>query len=120
MIVTFYNKDHENAFDDVINRMKSQDCYHQALAYLITLDTVCRHHIDDLYDFKQDIILYEGLKQPWQTGTSLRTTRLAFNLWVGFVDNDPRRSTPEDLFCCSYAPYYCEAIKLRYPEYMSK
>lgn len=25
--------------------------------------------------------------------------------------------TPHELFCTSYAPYYYEAIKLRYPEY---
>ena len=25
--------------------------------------------------------------------------------------------TPEELFCCGYAPYFMEGIKLRYPEY---
>ena len=27
--------------------------------------------------------------------------------------------TPEELFCCGYAPYFMEGIKLRYPEYCS-
>jgi len=28
-----------------------------------------------------------------------------------------RRYTVEDLFCCGYARYFWEAIKIRYPEY---
>ncbi len=24
---------------------------------------------------------------------------------------------PSEIFCCSYAPYFWEAIKIRYPEY---
>ncbi len=28
-----------------------------------------------------------------------------------------RYYTVEDLFCCGYAPYFWEAVRLRYPEY---
>lgn len=24
---------------------------------------------------------------------------------------------PSEIFCCSYAPYFVEALKIRYPEY---
>lgn len=33
------------------------------------------------------------------------------------AQSDSRKYTVEDLFCCSCAPYFLEAIKLRYPEY---
>lgn len=117
MNIKFANDKHENAFFSLLNRMKKTDCYHLALAYLLTLDNVCREHISDLFDLKEDIILVDGLKIGWQTGTSSKTTRLAFNLWCTYVDDCPKNSTPDELFCCSYAPFYFEAIKLRYPEY---
>ncbi len=31
--------------------------------------------------------------------------------------NECRQYTVEDIFCCGYAPYFWEAIKVRYPEY---
>lgn len=66
----------------------------------------------------ENIILFDGLRKGWQTGTSLRTTRLAYNLWCTYIDENPKYSTPDEIFCCSYAPYYFEAIMLRYPEYL--
>ena len=120
MSIRFSSNAHEEAYHGIIEKMKKGDCYHQALAYLITLDTVCRQHVDDLFDFDQDIILFDGLKQGWQTGTSRKTTLLAFNLWSTYVDDDAKCSTPSELFCCSCAPYYYEAIKLRYPEYTNE
>lgn len=130
-IMKFYDNKHECAYREICNEMKYLDCYHHALAYLLTLDKVLREHIEDVYDFKDDVIKIEGLHREWQDGTSLKTTRLAFNLWNGcadegevYVDKDgykiPLPSdyyTPEKIFCSGYAPYFWEAIKLRYPEY---
>lgn len=31
--------------------------------------------------------------------------------------NECRRYTVEDLFCCAYAPFFWQAIQIRYPEY---
>lgn len=113
-MIEFRNIEHEKKFYGILQIMKSNDCYHQAVAYLISLDTVCRQHIADMFDFSEDIIKPESLNQPWQTGTSKKTTRLMFNLWNSFSDE---QTTPENIFACSYAPYYWQAIKLRYPEY---
>lgn len=30
---------------------------------------------------------------------------------------DFKNDSPEDLFCCEFAPYFMEGIKVRYPEY---
>lgn len=116
----FRSNRHRDVFYDIVGKMKNDDCYHQALAYLISLDSVCREHIESLFDFDHDIILFDALKEGWQTGTSVKTTRLAFNLWSGYVDETPVYSTPSELFCCEYAVYYVEAIKLRYPDFMCK
>ena len=100
-------------------------------AYLLALNEDCRSHINDLYDFEERVILPEGLDQDWQTHTSLKTTRLAFNLFNGYCydgqtytdtegyknDLPSQYYCPVHLFACNYAPYYWEAIKIRYPEY---
>lgn len=121
MDIKFYSQDHEKAFYSVCKRMRGLDPYHFTLAYLLTLDNVTRGHIDDLFNFVDDSIKLSGLNQAWQTGTSKKTTRLAFNLWNGCSDDGEDDTsplyTPAELFCTSYARYYYEAIKLRYPEY---
>lgn len=118
----FYDEEHENAFYSLLDRMNAadRDVYRQALAYLLTLDTVCSEHIDQMYDFAERCIIPDCLTEGWQTGTSIKTTRLAFNLFnggLGWCDEEDKcLVTPAELFCCEYAPYYWEAIKLRYPE----
>lgn len=127
-LAKFYNDDHEKAFWTFLARAgKRFDSYHFSIAYLLTLDTECRKHLDDLFDFEIDGIKPEGIHKAWQTGTSAKTTRLAFNLWNGCTRDDDENGshgmpasplyTPAELFCTSYARYYYEAIKLRYPEY---
>lgn len=111
MNIKFYDIQHEEQFVDVINRMNCIDCYHLAVAYLITLDTVCRQHINQLYNFNEQCIMAEGLNESWQTSTSRKTTKLAFNLWNGYCN-----VSVDEIFSCSYAPYYFESIKLRFPE----
>ncbi|MDD4509461.1 MAG: DUF6075 family protein, partial [Oscillospiraceae bacterium] len=66
----------------------------------------------------------EGLHCGWQTGTSKIICRLAFNLWNGYCYEECEDDQPvsayyvtDNIFCCSYAEYFFEAIRLRYPEY---
>lgn len=125
--IRFADKNHKKGYNALIKSMRKNDCYHKALAYLITLDNLCREHTDDLFDLQEDTIKPEGVHKLWQTATSQKTSRLAFNLWndfTGTVDdeadelNDPERNyAVDEIFCCNYAPFYYEAIKLRYPEY---
>ena len=68
------------------------------------------------------------------TSGSVKVTRLAFQL---FTDTTPtartyneaksrvvedfdecKRYRVSDIFCCGYAPYFVEAVTLRYPEHM--
>ena len=101
------------------------DEYRLAVAYLLALDKECCKHYKDIFDFSEGVIKPEGLSKGWQTGTSTKTTRLMMNLWNGYqYEGEPLEEekpssyyTPEHLFACSYAPYYWQAIKLRYPDY---
>lgn len=121
----FRDETHEQEFEEVMKRMgaDSRDVYRLALAYLITADEVCSKHIDNIYDFSEHCIKPDCLADEWQTGTSLKTCRLAFNLFnggLGWCDEEDRHLvTPAEIFCCCLAPFYWEAVKLRYPEYIS-
>ena len=81
----FKDDRHENAFYQILDRMQLSysDPERTALAYLLALNEDCYTHINDLYDFEERVIIAEGLNQEWQTHTSLKTTRLAFNLYNG-------------------------------------
>ena len=113
----------------ICGRMKRLDCYHFSLAYLLALDKVLREHADEVFDFKEDGIKREGLHKAFQTGTSKKTTRLAFNLWNGCYDDGETYTNkdgyktelpssyynPDQIFNnTEYATYYWEAIKIRF------
>lgn len=119
--IVFHDEQHETSYNDICSRMKYLDCYHRSLAYLLSLDTVLREHIDAVYDIHEDVIKPEGLNNGFQTGTSLKTTRIAFNLWNGYCsdgDDEEQPSSnyaPDQIFNCKeYALYYWIAIQIRF------
>lgn len=73
----------------------------------------------------------ECRQEDWQTSSSVKIIRMAFNLYCNgtpsiynFEDSDLEGQlqecslyTVEELFCCGYARYFWEAVKIRYPEY---
>lgn len=116
--ILFKDTKHASFFSQILSNMKNNDCYHQSVAYLFALDDKCRKHITDLFDYAQDNICPSALYQSWQSDSSQRTTRLALNLWYGYYDEyEAKYSTPVEIFNCSFAPYYYEAIKLRFPQF---
>lgn len=125
MEIKFRDDRHKYDYISVLSRMKRRDSYHMAVAYLLTLDIVIRGRIEEVFDFAGDLIETESLHRGWQTGTSRKTTRLLMNLWNGTCSEFPYAEEVEispsfavdEIFCCGYAPYYWEAIKLRFPEY---
>jgi hypothetical protein len=131
MEIKFMDDEHKQKFNEIGDKMKCLDSYHLAVAYLFSLDTACREHINDVFDFGGDGIKPDGLFKGWQTSTSIRTTHLAFNLWNGYcydgetytdkqgyeTDLPSARYTPDNIFCDGMAEYFFEAIKLRYPQY---
>lgn len=127
--MNFFDESHEAKYNEFCGRMKYLDEYHKAVAYLLALDVVCREHTPDLFDFSEDVIKPDGLHKDWQTGTSRKTTRLLFNLWNGYcsdgetgkdkdgyeVELPSQYYAADNIFNCNYAPYYFEAIRIRFP-----
>lgn len=134
--IMFADDKHKQIFDIFCSRvnssrLRSLDCYYYPVLYLLSLDEVLRNHALSVFDFEEGKIIPEGLNCPWQTGTSLKTTRLLFSLWNGYASDGEMYTdaegyqrplpsnyyAPDEIFSCSYAPYYCEALRLRFPCY---
>ena len=102
---------------DVSKMRKARQLY-SSFFYFVGISEDTRNHVDRMFDFKERLIKPEALHEGWQTGGSARLTRLAFNLWNGYVEKgEESLSTPYEMFDCGYAPYFYEAIRMKYPEY---
>lgn len=109
---------------------EGDDVEYSALFYLLAADEITRKHVTDIFDFEERCIKPWGLfSAPWQTSTSRKTIRLAFNLFNcgmccdmdkngEFIELTSDLYTPGCIFACSYAPYYIQAIKIRYPHWL--
>lgn len=114
---------------------RKADCYLASLIYTLGLCGETRRNFDSIYDVGERTIKPEVITAGWQTGTTSKVTRLAFQL---FTDGTPtafssdehdqrtedisecQRYSVSDIFCCEFAPYFVEAIKIRYPEYFAQ
>ena len=119
--MVFKDEHHKWFYEANIARTNSQrDTERKALFYALGLTSETRNNINQLYNFNENCIRLEGLKKPWQTGTTIRVCRLAFNLYNGdcgeYDESERARDyTPYNLFDCGLAPYMLEAVKIRYP-----
>ena len=127
--ITFKNREHKDFYMDHLQKCRHQDEYHKALVYCLGIDRDTRSHVDRIYDFDSGCIKTECLREGWMTSGNRRIIYMAFNLYCNGTPSvfdykkkddqirECRSYTVEDLFCCSYARYFWEAIRLRYPEY---
>ena len=100
-----------------------------ALCYCLGINDDTRRNANRIYDFKTGCVKTECLHEGWQTSGSVKVVRIAFNLYCNatpsvddYTDaeeqiNECRQYTVEELFCCAYAPFFWQAIQIRYPEY---
>lgn len=116
--IKFTSKEHEDFYRTMLQRSGNGDSYHRAFFYCVGISGTARTNVERIFDFVKNQIKPDGLHEGWQTGGTVRITRLAFNLWNGYMEQgEERMSTPYEVFDCNYSPYFYEAIKLRYPEY---
>ena len=129
--IIFISSEHEKFYYEKLEQLilKDLDVYHKALIYCLGISNDTRRNIDRIYDYKTGCVKTESLREGWQTSGSVKVVRMAFNLYcngVPSVDDyedvekqiyECRRYTVEDIFCCAYAPYFWQAIQIRYPEY---
>ena len=127
--IVFISEAHEKFYYEQLNRVRYQDVYHKTLCYCLGISDDTRRNINSIYDFKSGCVNPECLHEGWQTSGSMKVVRMAFNLYCNStpsVDdykdaeeqvNECNRYTVEDLFCCAYAPFFWQAVQIRYPEY---
>ena len=130
--ITFKDKAHEEFYFTYLSKCRTQTVYHKALVYCLGISEDTRNNIEQIYNFRTGSINIDCLDEGWITSGSAKVVRMAFNLYCSralsvFKYDDVekqldeyRHYTVENLFCCGYAPYFWEAIKLRYPEYCNQ
>lgn len=129
--IIFISEKHRDFFIQKVEEILDVDVYHEALIYCLGISEDTRNHFNDVYDAKARCINVKCLNHGWQTSGTVRIVRLAFNLYCNGTpsvnlyrktEDKVRECTaygPEELFCCSYAPFFWQAIQIRYPEYAS-
>lgn len=128
-MILFKSKEHKDFYMKYLQQCRYMDVYHEALVYCLGIDRDTRDHVEQIYDFQTGLVKTECLQEGWQTSGSKKIVRMAFNLYCNGTPSiqeykdikeqleECRKYTAEDLFCCSYAPFFWQAIKIRYPEY---
>lgn len=126
--IIFKDQEHKMFYMYILPRFKQQDAYHKALAYCLGISGDTRRNIERIFDFEKGSVKPECLEEGWITSGSAKVIRMAFNLFCNgtpsayALEGDEKvkecqRYTVEELFCCEYAAYFWEAVKVRYPEY---
>lgn len=127
--IIFISEKHKKFYYNRLKEVRYQDVYHKALIYTLGINEDTRNNINRIYDFKEGLVKPECLHDGWQTSGSVRVVRMAFNLYCNGTPSIDLYQTEEEkihecgkysveeLFCCSYAPYFWQAVTIRYPEY---
>lgn len=126
----FTEKEHEIFYKTAIMEYERNggisDCYSNSFFYLMGICRDTRNNFKSLFNMKEHNIIFENFHSAWQTGTTYKICRLAFNLWNGFCYEIKDKSIEnvvsgafavDEIFCCEYAEYFFEAVRLRYPCY---
>lgn len=127
--IIFISEAHEKFYYEKLREVWYQDVYHKALCYCLGISDDTRRNIKSIYDFKTGNVKTKCLHEGWQTSGSVRVVRMAFTLYCNgtpsvydYEDAEKQVSecrgyTVEELFCCSYAPFFWQAVQICYPEY---
>ena len=125
----FIDDEHEKFWDEksfILLKHKKTDVYYKSIVYTLGICETTRSNFDKIFNIEKGEINIDSVNGAFQTGTSEKVTRMAFSLWNRCnYDSDKDRQkgkvsiyyNPSEIFCCSYVPYFVEALKIRYPEY---
>ena len=126
----FINEEHHRFYSSTLKRFLNPAAPEKALCYCLGIHPAIRWHVDHIYDFSTKQVTPECIHEGWVASAEdpedIRTViRMAYNLYGGTpsvaeADDQLRecqKYTANELFGCRYAPYFWEAVKIRYPEY---
>ncbi len=110
----FISKEHEAFYNNMEAVLNTWDSYYKSLVYTLGISDSIRKHINDVF-ITGDGIQVEVFNKPWVTSTDRKVMSLAFNLFNGYSGD----TDIDSIFSCEYAPYFLEAIKIRYSQYFN-
>lgn len=123
----FKDENHNNTFKDFMSKIPAdyrKSSEYQSLLYLLSSNKDIINNIEDVFDFDTLMISSTTFAtHPWQTGGSLRTVALAYNLFNGNKSNGVPLDDPDfdesgysvsDIFDYGNVELYTTAIKIRY------
>lgn len=67
--ISFKDQEHEMFYRNFLQNCKSGDAYHKALAYCIGINGDTRRNVERIYDFEEDFIKTECLREDWITSS---------------------------------------------------
>lgn len=126
----FIDSEHEKFYNEKLEELKNYgktDVYYKSLIYTLGICETTRENFTRIFNIRKGEINIDSINAAFQTSTSAKTTRMAFSLWNRCMydsEEDLKNGkmsseyNPSQIFCCSYAPYFYEGIKIRYPEYV--
>lgn len=129
--IAFISVEHEKFYYEKLKQVRYTDVYHKSICYCLGINADTRKHIDRIYDFESGLVKPECIFEGWQTSGSLKVVRMAFNLYCNGTPTtdlykkkdeqiyEQSHYNVEDLFCSEYAPFFWQAIRIRYPEYVN-
>lgn len=128
-MIKYFDEEHKEFVLQKYKELKKigkVDVYYKSLIYVLGICPMTRNNFNKIFCLEEGTININSLGDAWQTESSRKVTRMAFSLWNGCMyDSEENLEKNEksnyyninEIFCCSYAPYFWEAIKIRYPEY---
>ena len=107
----FENIKHEERYNSFMEKCTRKDNEIKSLMYLLALVCDYEGYIYDCFDFKNNMILRDGIEASWNTGGSVRAIKLAFSLW-----NPNNVANAGEIFgyCNNYDICFIEAIRIRF------
>lgn len=118
--MNFRDLSHKERYLNLLSKMRTNDAYHRSAAYLMALADL---PADAVFDFRLSHIRHEAILDGWQTSSTLKTTRLLFNLWnatsCDFAADNPEKTASyyavDEIFSnYEYAPWFMEAVRIRF------
>lgn len=128
----FIDKEHELFWKEkklLLQEYGTTDSYYRALVYTLGTCKTTRDNFNKIFDIEKAKINIDSINDPYQTSTSAKVTRMAFSLFNGCnydseIDVEKGQVSSNynvsNIFCCSYAPYFVNALEIKYPEYFKE
>lgn len=127
--IIFVNDEHERFYYEKLQKVGYRSVRHKAFCYCLGISRETRSHFNQIYHMGTDCINVECLHADWQTNESARVVRMSFNLFCSCIPSlclydesskqlaECEKYSVEDLFSCNYAPYFWQALQIRFPKY---